>query len=119
MSRDAYSWSRCYSPALHFNLNLSPHLNLKDFFYCIYTFLKCILKAFPFPKPKNLNWITVSFKLLHVGDASNDLWERIVINISQMWEKATARPAACSARVGGSFDQQPSFILETSNWKER
>lgn len=65
------------------HLNLSQYLNLRDFFYSIHTILKCRLNAFPIPEPINLNWITVLFKLLHFGDASNDLWERIVNNISQ------------------------------------
>lgn len=35
------------------------------------------------PKKPTLNWITVSFQLLHFGDASKDVWKRIVANISQ------------------------------------
>lgn len=76
------------------HLHLSQHLNLGGEVYSIYTILKCKLKSFPFPKSKNLNWITVLFKLLHFGDASNDFWD-----CHQYQPKcATACPAACSPR---------------------
>lgn len=45
--------------------------------------IETISLSVPKKNKKNLNWITVSFQLLHFGDASKDLWKRIVANISQ------------------------------------
>lgn len=94
------------------HLNLSQYLNLRDFFYSIHTILKCRLKAFPIPEPIKLNWITVSFKLLHFGDASNDLWERIVTNISQSVggkrQLAPQRARRVSGRLLG-----PAILIHT------
>lgn len=71
--------------ARHFKSKFVPIFKPQGFlfFYFMHTILECRLKAFPIPEPINLNWITVLFKLLHFGDASNDLWERIVTNINQ------------------------------------
>lgn len=104
----------------HFTSKFVPTFKPQDcfFFFVLFTLSwNADWKRFLF---LNLKWITVLFKLLHFGVASNDLWERIVTNISQNVGESDGSPCSeLAVWVGGCFDQQPSFILETRNWKER
>lgn len=58
-------------------------------------FWKADWKHIPSPSKTTLNWITVSFQLLHFRDASK-AGRGLELISAKMWEKAKARPAACS-----------------------